>query len=491
MSIITFVKIGKHIFGVGLMTAVSRIFGFIRDILIARFLGTGRLSDIFFVAFKLPNLFRDLLGEGALSSVFIPMYTSKNKDENFAKQSFSWLMFVLLLIVIVFQIIMPIVIVSMAPGFDGEKLNLTVSISRILFFYCIFICSSAFLSAILNTFSRFLLVAFMPVLLNIMLIISLLLFSGASDIFILYSMSITVVLSGILQMLILWISVIKSHFKLSIVRLKLTEDIKTLFKRLLVGVLGSGFYHINIIVGTLIASFTSGAVSYLYYTDRLIHLPFAVIGLAAGTVLMSSLSNAIAKNDLKSVYLQQNYSIRKSLMLIIPSFVGLFVLAIPIIKFSFERGAWTPESTIAVANALMIQVFVLPAMMVSQVYSRTLFAVQDVRTPVKTSIISLCFSSILFISLYPLIDYLSIPLGIVLGGYLKNYLLSRACKNKGLLKIEFKTIKSIVFYFVLSSVLGFILYLIPIKNMMTLILAISGFGFIYLPTAIFISRKIK
>ena len=484
-------KIGKHIFGVGLMTAISRVFGFIRDILIARILGAGRLSDIFFVAFKLPNLFRDLLGEGALSSVFIPMYSSKEKDENFAKQAFSWLIFVLLIIVIIFQIIMPIVIISMAPGFDAEKLNLTISVSRILFFYCLFICSSAFLSAILNTFSRFLLVAFMPVLLNIMLIISLILFSNSSDVLILYSMSITVVLSGILQMIILWLSVIKKHFKLSLVRPKLTQDIKTLFKRLIVSVLGSGFYHINIIVGTLIASFTSGAVSYLYYTDRLIHLPFAVIGLAAGTVLMSSLSNAIAKNDIKSVYIQQNYSIRKSLMLILPSLVGLFVLAIPIIKFFFERGAWTSESTISVAKALMIQVFVLPAMMLSQVYSRTLFAVQDVKTPVKTSIISLCFSSVLFISLYPLIDYLSIPVGIVIGGYLKNYLLSRACIKKELFKMEFGTVKSILFYFVLSCFLGFVLYLIPINNILSLLLSIAGFICVYLPTAVIISRKIK
>ena len=484
-------KIGKHIFGVGLMTAISRVFGFIRDILIAKFLGAGRLSDIFFVAFKLPNLFRDLLGEGALSSVFIPIYSAKEKDESFAKQAFSWLIFILLLIVIVFEIIMPLVVMLMAPGFDPEKLKLTISIARILFFYCFFICSSAFLSAILNTFSKFLLVAFMPVSLNIMLIASLLIFSKTSEIFVLYSMSITVVISGILQMLVLWLSVIKNHFKLKLVKPRLTEDIKVLFKRLMIGILGSGFYQINIIVGTLVASFTSGAVSYLYYSDRLVQLPFAVIGLSAGTVLLSSLSNAIAKKDLKSVYLQQNYSIRKSLMLIIPSLVGLFVLSNPIIKLFFERGAWTPESTNFVANAIMIQVFVLPAMLISQVYSRTLFANQDVKTPVKTSIISLCFSSILFVVLYPFIDYLSIPLGIVLGGYLKNFLLSKACKDKGLFKMESKTIKSIIFYIVLSAILGSVLYFIPTNNLQNLFIAIAFFGFLYLPTAIIVSRKIK
>ncbi len=168
-------KLGKHIFGVGAMTGISRIFGFIRDMLIARYLGAGRLSDVFLAAFKLPNLFRDLLGEGALSAIFIPMYTDLKKDDAFAKNVFSWLMVVLLGITLVFEIFMPLVIWGLAPGFadDPGKMQLTVQISRIMFFYVIFVCAAAFMSAILNAHSRFLLAAFMPVLLNIMLIAAL------------------------------------------------------------------------------------------------------------------------------------------------------------------------------------------------------------------------------------------------------------------------------------------------------------------------------
>ena len=169
-------KLGKHIFGVGAMTGISRIFGFIRDVLIARVLGAGRLSDIFLAAFKLPNLFRDLLGEGALSAIFIPMYTDSKKDEHFARNVFSWLMLILLGITILFEIFMPLVVWFLAPGFDATpgKMEMTVVISRIMFVYVIFICGAAFLSAILNAFSKFLLAAFMPVLLNIMLICTLL-----------------------------------------------------------------------------------------------------------------------------------------------------------------------------------------------------------------------------------------------------------------------------------------------------------------------------
>ena len=165
-------KLGRNIFGVGAMTGISRIFGFVRDMLIARFLGAGRTSDIFFAAFKLPNLFRDLLGEGALSAIFIPMFTDSKKDKNFANNVFSWLMIVLLGITLVVEIFMPLVIWFLAPGFatDPGKMEMTVIIARIMFFYVIFVCGAAFLSAVLNAFSQFLLAAFMPVMLNLMLI---------------------------------------------------------------------------------------------------------------------------------------------------------------------------------------------------------------------------------------------------------------------------------------------------------------------------------
>ncbi|MBO5705199.1 MAG: hypothetical protein J6R99_04235, partial [Alphaproteobacteria bacterium] len=212
-------KLGKHIFGVGAMTGISRIFGFVRDMLIARVLGAGRLSDIFLAAFKLPNLFRDLLGEGALSAIFIPMYTDSKKDPNFAKNVFSWLMMGLLGITILFEIFMPLVVWILAPGFDAVagKMEMTVVISRIMFVYVIFVCGAAFLSAILNAFSRFLLAAFMPVLLNIMLIGALLvaLMWGTSNV--LYLMAGTVVASGIIQFAILWRRIRHNHFGLHLI----------------------------------------------------------------------------------------------------------------------------------------------------------------------------------------------------------------------------------------------------------------------------------
>ncbi|MBP3316143.1 MAG: murein biosynthesis integral membrane protein MurJ [Alphaproteobacteria bacterium] len=485
-------KLGKHIFGVGAMTGISRIFGFIRDMLIARVLGAGRLSDIFLAAFKLPNLFRDLLGEGALSSIFIPMYADSKKDSDFAKNVFSWLMLILLGITIVFEIFMPFIIWMLAPGFDADpgKIDMTITIARIMFVYVIFVCGAAFLSAILNAFSRFLLAAFMPVLLNIMLICALLcaMFFGSAHV--LYLMAGTVVLSGVIQFGILWSRIRHRHFGLHLVVPRMTPGIKSMFKRFGVSIVGTGFYQITMIIGTFVASFQNGAVSWLYYADRIVQLPFAMIGLAVGTVLMSSISNALAEKNMRSVYLQQNSSMRRSLMLIMPCVVGLFILAEPIIKYLFEYGAWTSASTTAVATAISIQVLVLPAMLISQIYSKTLYASQDVKTPVKTSMISLGLAAVLYLGLFPVVGYLAIPIGVVVSGYVKNYLLGRACRRRNLVHIDVRTRRTIVAFGLWAAIVGMGLSLVSITSIWMLGFAIAGYAIVYLPIAYIIDRKI-
>ena len=485
-------KLGRNIFGVGAMTGISRIFGFIRDMLIARFLGAGRLSDIFLAAFKLPNLFRDLLGEGALSAIFIPMYTDMKKEEGFAKNVFSWLTVILLGLTIIFEIFMPLVIWALAPGFaeDPGKMQLTVTIARIMFFYVIFVCGAAFLSAVLNAHSRFLLAAFMPVMLNIMLILALMASVWYGNQFIIYVMAGTVVLSGIIQFFTLLFRIRQKHFGLRLIVPHWNNQIKNMFKRFCVSLVGSGFYQITIIIGTLVASFESGAVSWLYYSDRMVQLPFAMIGLAVGTVLMSSISNALADKNMRSVYIQQNSSMRRSMMLLMPCMVGLFVLAEPIIRILFQHGAWTAASTHAVAMAIKIQCLVLPAMLISQIYSKTLYASQDVNTPVRTSMISLGVASVIYLALFPFVGYLSIPIGVVISGYVKNYLLRRVCRKRELIKIDNKTLLSFVVFGALSVMLGAGLTAFAIGNILELGIAIAGFGILYLPIAYVIDRRI-
>ncbi|MFQ6739097.1 MAG: murein biosynthesis integral membrane protein MurJ, partial [Alphaproteobacteria bacterium] len=418
--------------------------------------------------------------------------TDCKKDENFAKNVFSWLAVVLLGITIIFEIFMPFVVWVLAPGFSSDpgKMQLTVVIARIMFFYVIFVCIAAFLSAVLNAMSKFLLAAFMPVMLNLMLISGLLISSFFAQGTVLYIMSITVILSGIIQCAILWGRIRRHHFGLRLIIPKWTPQIKSMLKRFGVSIIGSGFYQISIIVGTLVASFQPGAVSWLYYSDRIIQLPFAMIGLAVGTVLMSSISNALAEKNMRSVYIQQNSSMRRSMMLIMPCVFGLLVLAEPIIKYLFQYGAWTAESTHAVAVAIMIQVFALPAMLVSQIYSKTLYASQDVKTPVKTSMVSLGVAAVLYFALFPVIGYLSIPVGIVVSGYIKNYLLGRACRIKGLCRLDGRTVRAITFFAVLAGGCGFALSYIKVTSIFVLAFAIFGYALVYLPIAYIVDRKI-
>ena len=485
-------KLGKHIFGVGAMTGISRIFGLIRDLLIANVLGAGKLSDIFLTAFRLPNMFRDLLGEGAISSIFIPMYAESGRDNKFACNVFSWLMVILLGLTVLLEIFMPLVVLGLAPGFDAipGKMEMTIIMSRIMFVYVIFICGSAFLSAILNAFSRFLLAAFMPVLLNMMLIGALLIAMVWGNAHVLYLMAGTVVLSGVIQFGILWSRIRRRHFGLRLVRPRWTPEMGRMFRRLGIGIMGSGFYQITMFVGTMVASFQSGAVSWLYYSDRLVQLPFAMIGLAAGTVLMSSISNALAEHNMRSVYVQQNSSIRRSLLWVLPCVVGLFVLAEPIVQFLFQRGEWTADATHAVAAAIMIQVFVLPAMVLSQIYSKTLYAAQDVRTPVSTSMVSLGIAATLYVGLYWFVGYLAIPIGVVASGYIKTLLLARACARRGLIRHDWRMLRSVAALVLWAALLGVGLSYAPVSGIITLGLAIGAYGALYLPVAYIIDRRV-
>ena len=401
-------------------------------------------------------------------------------------------MVILLGLTIIFEIFMPLVIWALAPGFseDPGKMQLTVTIGRIMFFYVIFICGAAFLSAVLNAHSRFILAAFMPVLLNIMLICALIGSVWYGNQYIIYVMAATVVLSGIIQFLTLWKRIRSKHFGLRLVIPHWNGQIKNMFKRFGISLIGSGFYQITIIVGTLVASWQSGAVSWLYYSDRMVQLPFAMIGLAVGTVLISSISKALTEKNMRSVYLQQNSSMRKSMMLIMPCMVGLFVLAEPIIRILFQHGAWTPESTHAEALAIKIQCLVLPAMLISQIYSKTLYASQDVNTPVRTSVISLAIATIIYLALFPVVGYLSIPIGVVISGYVKNYLLGHVCHQRKLVQINTKTIISMVVFALLAGALGFIMSMIDITNIWVLGIVICAFGILYLPVAFIIDRFI-
>ena len=288
-------------------TIISRLLGYLRDILIAIFLGTGFLADAFFVAFRIPNTFRRLFAEGTFNAAFVPSYSTeltkgKKKSNKFANEVFNILFLSLLVLVLVIEIFMPIFVSLIAPGFvnDKEKISLAIDLTRITFPFLLLISLASFFSAILNSHNRFAEAAAAPIFLNIILIIILTL-SKLFDDKLVYYLSYGVTIAGFLQLIFLYFFV-KKNFKLHInFQFKINNKIKIFFNKLLPSIFASGVAQINILVGTIIASFQASAVSYLYYADRIYQINLAIAGIAIGVVILPQLSKYVNQKSKKKL----------------------------------------------------------------------------------------------------------------------------------------------------------------------------------------------
>ena len=286
-------------------TIISRLLGYLRDILIAIFLGTSFLADVFFVAFRIPNTFRRLFSEGTFNAAFVPSYSSelikgKTKSNIFANEVFNFLFLVLLILVLIIQIFMPLFVSLIAPGFvdDSEKMNLAIQLTRITLPFLMLVCLASFFSAILNSHNRFAESAAAPIILNIILIMILLLAKLLNDDLIFY-LSYGVTLAGFLQLLFLYFFV-KNYFKIKFsIKFELSKKVRIFFNKLLPSIFSSGVTQINILIGTIIASFQASAVSYLYYADRIYQINLAIAGIAIGVVLLPQLSKYISQKNKK------------------------------------------------------------------------------------------------------------------------------------------------------------------------------------------------
>ena len=280
-------------------TLISRVLGYFRDILIATFLGASIYADAYFVAFRLPNTFRRLFAEGVFNAAFIPSYSaentiSKTEGKKFADDVLNLLAIVLLGIIFVVEIFTPVIVYLIAPGFyeDTEKFNTAVELTRITFPFLFFVSLSSLFSGILNSNNKFAAAAAAPIILNIFLILSLFISYFFKFNFEL-NLSYAVTLAGVFQ-LILSIFFTKNYYKPSInFKIKINSKITFFLKKLLPSIFSSGVTQINILVGTIIASFEAGAVSYLYYADRIYQINLAIAGIAIGTVALPELSKKI------------------------------------------------------------------------------------------------------------------------------------------------------------------------------------------------------
>ena len=287
----------------GFYTIISRILGYLRDVLIAIFLGTSFLADVFFVAFRIPNTFRRLFAEGTFNAAFVPSYSSeltkgKKKSDSFANQIFNLLFLGLLFLVCVAEIFMPYVVSLIAPGFteNSEKIQLATNLTRITFPFLLFVSLSSFFAAILNSHNKFAAASAAPIILNLVLI-GILIFGKYLNDELIYYLAYGVSIAGFLQLIFLYSFAQKYYFVRFDFKLKVNNKVKIFFKKLLPSIFSSGVTQINILVGTIIASFQASAVSYLYYADRIYQINLAIAGIAIGVVILPQLSKYI---DLKN-----------------------------------------------------------------------------------------------------------------------------------------------------------------------------------------------
>ena len=450
----------------GFFTLISRILGYIRDILIAFFLGTSLFADAFFVAFRLPNTFRRLFAEGTFNAAFIPSFAGelakdKKEADNFAKNIFNLLIIILLLIVLVAEIFMPQLIYLIAPGFykDPEKLKLAVNLSRITFPFLFFVSLASFFSAILNSYNKFAAAAAAPIILNIVLILSLFLsqWLNTSDVL---TLSYAVSLAGFLQLLVLFFFVRKNFKPILSIKIKINNKVKIFFKKLLPSIFSSGITQINILVGTIIASFQTGAVSYLYYADRVYQLNLAIAGIAVGTVMLPELSKYIKKNNYEQVTNLQNRALELSLFLSIPAAVALVLAANEIITSLFGYGSFNIESVNNTALALTFFGLGVPAFSVLKIFSNFFFARNDTKTPFYLSVASVVLNIIISVSLFSKVGFVIIPIATSFSSWVNVVLYYYFIKKKDLYNFDSKFIYKFPRIILSVVVMGFILYLL-------------------------------
>lgn len=429
-------KLLKAMATVAGLTGISRVFGFLRDILTAAILGAGPVADAFFVALKLPNLFRRVTAEGAFSVAFVPLYTEKlekggkGEAQKFSGEAFAVMLGVLIPFILLAIMAMPLVMRLIAPGFEAgeERYTYAVEMSRITFPYLLFMSLTSLLGGILNAHDRFAPFAAAPILFNLSMC-AFLYFGTAHLDNAGYALSWGVFAAGIIQFVWLCACMKRARLRVPIIRPRLSVDVKKLFRLMGPGVIGAGVVHINLFADIIIASFLpEGSISFLYYADRLNQLPLGMVGIAVGTALLPMLSKSITAGKEGEAQHLFNRAMEICLMLSLPAAAALITISDEIIRVLFERGAFLPEETAITAKVLMGYALGLPAFIVIKVYSTAFWAQQDTVTPVKISIICALLNVVLAIGLSLTLGVLGIALATAIAGWVQIALFSRALK---------------------------------------------------------------
>ncbi|MBW7921521.1 MAG: murein biosynthesis integral membrane protein MurJ [Rubellimicrobium sp.] len=387
------IRLIRGVVTVGLWTLLSRGAGFLRDVMIAGFLGTGAMADAFNVAFSLPNMFRRFFAEGAFNMAFVPLYArkleSREDADAFARDAFSGLSAVLVLFAALGTLLMPLLVWAMASGFAGDaRFDLAVGYGRITFVYILFISLVALISGIMNSHGRFTEAAAVPVLMNLMFIAAMLLAHLAGwDMGL--ALSWTVPVTGVVQFGFMWAAAARLGYAPRLTRPRLTPEVRRLLVIAAPVVLSGGVVQVNLIVGRQIASYTEGAVSWLVYADRLYQLPLGVVGVAVGTVLLPELSRRLGAGDVAGGRDALNRAAEFAFALTIPAAAALMAIAWPLVSVLYGRGAFGAADAEATALALAIYGAGLPAFVLQKVLQPLFYAREDTRRPFRYALVAM------------------------------------------------------------------------------------------------------
>ena len=443
-------------------TIISRLLGYLRDILIAVFLGAGPIADAFFVAFRIPNTFRRLFSEGTFNSAFVPSYASeisqgKEEANKFANSVFNLLIFILIFLILIIELFTPLFVFLIAPGFgeDPQKTELAVNLTRITIPFLLFVSLASFFSAILNSHNRFAVASAAPIILNIMMI-GVLFFGFFLEDQLVYYLSFAVTTAGLIQLIFLYFFVKKFYIPKLSLTIKISDKVKVFFKKLLPSIFSSGVTQINILVGTIIASFQAGAVSYLYYADRIYQINLAIAGIAIGTVVLPQLSKYVQNNKSEEVNLIQNKALELSLFLSVPATVGLLMAAEEIVSGLFGYGTFTSEDVKNSANALFYFSLGLPAFSLIKVFSSFFFARLNTKTPFYISLISVILNILISVYYFNEIGFIIIPIATTISSWFNGILLFVFLKNRNF--FSFNKIFLIKFFKIVTAsiLMGFV-----------------------------------
>ena len=429
---------------VGGITMVSRILGFVRDMLMARFLGAGPAADAFFVAFRLPNLFRSLFAEGAFTAAFLPLFSGtlqkegRDSAKGLAEEALSMMVTVLLGFCILMGLAMPLVVSILATGFkdDPDQFMLAVAMSQVMFPYLALISLTALLGSILNALGRYGPFAAAPVLLNIVQITGLLA-SQPLGLPVHWVLAWGVPVAGIAQLLWMVLACRRAGMVVRLRRPRLTPRVKKLFALLAPGILGAGVYQFNLLIGTNLATWLpTGAVSYLQYADRLNQLPMSVVGVAVGTALLPLLSRQIAADDHDGARTSLSRGLEFAALLGLPATLALIAIPQALVHVLFVGGAFGREAAEATAAALQAYAIGIPAFIAAKILSTAYFARQDTKGPVKIAVVVLLGNVGVSLALIGPLGHVGLALAPGLTAWLNVGLLALGLWRRGLLRLD-------------------------------------------------------